>query len=131
MTLALIGLVISVGIWLYAVIDVLTAEPEDVRMMPKGIWILIVVCIPKFGGIAWWLLGRPQKRPMYSEGHRQTVSNASNLVRDPYADIPEPQSLRETHKQVKQQAMEEEMFRRQFRERVEKQRRSARDKDLD
>lgn len=131
MTLALIGLLISVAIWLYAVIDVLTAEPKDVRMLPRGVWVAIVVCVPKFGGIAWFLLGRPQNRAMYSDGHRQTVDNASNLVRDPYADAPNPPTLREAHKQVKQQAAEEEMFRRQFRERVEQQRRAARETDLD
>jgi phospholipase D-like protein len=51
---------IAVVVWLYAIFDALTAPPERVRMLPKAIWLIIVILLLDIGAIAWFIFGRPR-----------------------------------------------------------------------
>jgi amino acid transporter len=55
----LIGLAL-LAFWLFSLFDVITAPEEEVRNVPKALWILIVVLIPLVGGLVWMVRGRPQ-----------------------------------------------------------------------
>lgn len=55
----LIGLAL-LAFWLFSLFDVITAPEEEVRNVPKALWILIVVLIPLLGGAIWMLRGRPK-----------------------------------------------------------------------
>lgn len=55
----LIGLAL-LAFWLFSLFDVITAPEEEVRNVPKALWILIVVLIPLLGGLIWMLRGRPK-----------------------------------------------------------------------
>ncbi|WP_214103380.1 PLDc N-terminal domain-containing protein [Acrocarpospora catenulata] len=48
--------------WLYCLFDVITTPAEQVRGLPKGMWVLITV-IPALGGLLWLLAGRPSATP--------------------------------------------------------------------
>jgi hypothetical protein len=48
------------GLWLYAIFDVISSEEMLVRNLPKTVWLMIVIFLPDVGSIAWLLLGRPQ-----------------------------------------------------------------------
>lgn len=54
----LVGLVL-LALWLYAIFDVVSTDASEVRNLPKGIWLLLVVFVPQVGSIAWLILGRP------------------------------------------------------------------------
>ncbi|MCW2880137.1 MAG: hypothetical protein JWQ95_4237 [Sphaerisporangium sp.] len=54
----LLGLVL-LAFWLYCLFDVITTPEEDVRNLPKLLWVLIVVLLVDLGGLLWLLLGRP------------------------------------------------------------------------
>lgn len=54
--------VIAVVAWLYAIFDALTAPPERVRLLPKAIWMIIVLLLLDIGAIAWFIWGRPRAR---------------------------------------------------------------------
>ncbi|MDH2426803.1 PLD nuclease N-terminal domain-containing protein [Sphaerisporangium sp. TRM90804] len=54
----LIGLAL-LAFWLYCLFDAITTPEEDVRNVPKMLWVLIVVLIPVLGGLLWMMLGRP------------------------------------------------------------------------
>lgn len=56
----LVGL-IMVGLWVFAMFDVISADSASVRNLPKPLWVLLVVLLPDVGAIAWLLLGRPAK----------------------------------------------------------------------
>lgn len=44
---------------LYALIDcILTAGPEA-RVLPKWLWLVVIVLVPVLGAVAWLLGGRP------------------------------------------------------------------------
>jgi Phospholipase_D-nuclease N-terminal len=55
----LLGLAL-LAFWLYCLFDVITTPEEDVRNLPKLLWVLIVVLLLDLGGLLWLLLGRPQ-----------------------------------------------------------------------
>jgi hypothetical protein len=49
---------LAMGLWVFCIIDALTAPEHAVRNLPKLAWILIVL-IPPVGPIAWLIAGRP------------------------------------------------------------------------
>ncbi len=57
----LLGLAL-LAFWLYCLFDAITTPEEDVRNLPKVLWVLIIVLLPDAGGLLWLLLGRPLSR---------------------------------------------------------------------
>jgi hypothetical protein len=51
--------VIALGVWIFCIIDVITTPQEQVRNLPKLMWLLIVVLLVDVGSIAWLFAGRP------------------------------------------------------------------------
>jgi hypothetical protein len=50
--------------WLWALYDVITAEPTQVRNLPKVLWIAVVILLAPFfvlGAFLWVFLGRPAR----------------------------------------------------------------------
>jgi phospholipase D-like protein len=48
------------ALWLYCVLDVITADESRVRNLPKLTWVFIVILLFDIGAIAWLIAGRPQ-----------------------------------------------------------------------
>lgn len=61
--LGLVGLVL-LGVWIFALIDVLVTPAEEVRNLQKVLWFLIVLLVlPGFeilGVVLWFVFGRPR-----------------------------------------------------------------------
>ncbi|MFC7103719.1 PLDc N-terminal domain-containing protein [Nonomuraea rubra] len=55
----LIGLAL-LAFWLFSLFDVVTTPEDEVRNVPKPLWIIIVVVIPLLGGVVWMARGRPR-----------------------------------------------------------------------
>ncbi|MER5970184.1 PLD nuclease N-terminal domain-containing protein [Streptomyces sp. NPDC002055] len=51
------------AMWIYAFIDCLNTPENEVRKLPKGAWVLIIVLFgyALFGSLAWFLAGRPRR----------------------------------------------------------------------
>jgi hypothetical protein len=50
--------------WLWALYDVITVDPSQVRNLPKVLWIAVVILLAPFfaiGAVLWVLLGRPAR----------------------------------------------------------------------
>lgn len=63
--MALVGGIVTLltlGVWLYGLFDVLTTPDEECRGMPKLLWIIVVALFFLLGALAWFLLGRPRAR---------------------------------------------------------------------
>jgi|SRR5690625_191252 len=50
-------ILVSLGIMIYALIEAISTPSERVRIMPKGVWIIVIVLIPLVGGVLWLLFG--------------------------------------------------------------------------
>jgi len=48
------------GLWLYCVLDAITADEASIRNLPKIAWVFIVIFLFEIGAIAWLIAGRPQ-----------------------------------------------------------------------
>ena len=51
---------VALAVWLYSVLDAMTADRELVRGLPKGAWIAVVLLTFEIGAIAWLVWGRPR-----------------------------------------------------------------------
>ncbi|WP_169949887.1 PLD nuclease N-terminal domain-containing protein [Microbispora sp. H11081] len=58
----IIGLAL-LALWLYCLFDVITTPAQDVRNLPKFLWVLIVVFLADIGALTWLLVGRPRREP--------------------------------------------------------------------
>jgi hypothetical protein len=53
-----VGLLL-LGLWLFAIFDVIATDSALCRNLPKALWLILVIIIPDVGSIAWLVLGRP------------------------------------------------------------------------
>ena len=44
---------------IYTAVHVVQSDSEQVRGLPKSLWLVIVILVPIVGMIAWWIFGRP------------------------------------------------------------------------
>lgn len=51
--------VLTLGLWLFCLVDVITTDDGDARNLPKTGWLLIVLFFPLIGSILWLVAGRP------------------------------------------------------------------------
>ncbi|MFP5310710.1 MAG: PLD nuclease N-terminal domain-containing protein [Actinomycetes bacterium] len=58
--LRVLPIVATFAFWLYCLLDVVTSDPDDVRLLPKRIWLVVVALLVPIGGLLWLFLGRPQ-----------------------------------------------------------------------
>ncbi|MFC5184302.1 PLD nuclease N-terminal domain-containing protein [Actinomadura harenae] len=65
MAYALIAVVL-VGGWLFCLLDVLTSDERQVRLLPKPVWLLIALLGFVLGSVLWLLAGRPRGRRLES-----------------------------------------------------------------
>ncbi len=52
---------VVLGLFAYAVVDLVSTPASAVRTLPKPLW-FVVVLPPLFGPLAWLLFGRPRRR---------------------------------------------------------------------
>jgi hypothetical protein len=92
--LILVGLLLF---WLWAIYDVATTEPSQVRNLPKVMWILVVVLLMPvtldLGAILWLLLGRPVRAAGVAS-HPQAQRRPRRMP------APEPEAERDTGQKV-------------------------------
>ncbi len=72
------------GLWIYAIFDVIATPDGATRSLPKMMWLMVVIFLPDIGSIAWLLLGRPAtksfrlgtERPSETGGahHRERIN---------------------------------------------------------
>jgi hypothetical protein len=62
---------LTIGIWLYCLIDILLTSGSGCRYLPKPAWLAIVALTFVVGAIAWLFLGRsPAASPQWSPRRR-------------------------------------------------------------
>src|SRR5437588_8395253 len=95
--------------WLYCLYDVITTDESLVRNLPKMVWLIIVILLPDIGGLAWLLLGRPQKWQLAQPRYRGDSRPASEL---PDLDGMDP-LIREREERARMKMWEAQLKRRE------------------
>src|SRR4029077_11455439 len=52
---------VAFGFWLYALFDSITAPRERIRLLPKPVWVIVIVVLNIVGTVLWFTVGRPRK----------------------------------------------------------------------
>lgn len=97
--------------WLYCLFEAIFTRDDEVRNLAKGFWIVIVLFFPLVGSVAWFVAGRPHRRPRPASPYERPASDFPEYDRPGRAAG------------VTQESDEE--FLRRVRERAEEQRRRA------
>ena len=58
--LRLLPMLLILGLALVALIDCLARDQEDIRGLPKVVWVFVVLLFPLLGSLAWFFAGRPR-----------------------------------------------------------------------
>lgn len=95
---------VGLCLFVYCLVDAIRTPEDEVRHLPKTMWVLLVLFFPFVGSLAWLFAGRPQKAP---RGQRGGVSPGYDRPGRPAASNPD----------------DDEEFLRQVRRRAEEQRR--------
>jgi hypothetical protein len=53
---------VALAVWLYCLLDAITADGGQVRGLPKGVWVVVLLVTFEIGAVAWLLWGRPRER---------------------------------------------------------------------
>jgi hypothetical protein len=56
----LVGIVL-LALWIYCIVDVISADESLVRNLPKIVWLLLVIILPAVGSVVWLVVGRPER----------------------------------------------------------------------
>lgn len=54
----LLTIVLPLALWIWAFVDCLTTPEDEVKHLPKVVWVLIVLLFPPLGPIAWLIAGK-------------------------------------------------------------------------
>jgi len=105
--------VIGLVLWIFCVIDSISARQDEVRNLPKVAWVIIVLLFPFVGSIAWLVAGRPQL------GERRLQAGERSQPEFPEYNRPGRAAASDPEKDAE--------FLRQLRARAEEQRRAYRE----
>lgn len=106
--------VIGLVLWVFCLFDAITTREDEVRNLPKFLWIIIVLFFPLIGSILWLVAGRPHKVETGRSQWERTQPEFPEYDRPGRAAAADPEKDAE--------------FLRQVRERAEEQRRAYREK---
>lgn len=62
--------VLLIAFTVFCLVDVAKTGADDVRNLPKAVWLLLVLVLPGIGGIAWLLAGRQRGTGPLGRGPR-------------------------------------------------------------
>jgi hypothetical protein len=95
-----------------ALISCLSAETDEVRALPRFVWIIVILLFPLIGSITYFAVGRPLKAAA-REGHTRPGSGFPEATRRrrPPAPDDDPEFLRSIEARSKKKE-DEELLRR-------------------
>ena len=75
-------------LWVFCLIDAITADEGGIRYLPKIVWILLIVFLPFAGSLAWLVAGRPVGAGIWGGAGGSGYGRASNSAYPEYETRP-------------------------------------------
>ncbi len=66
--LRLLPVVVYIGFIVFCLIDCIQTPEEEVRNLPKVVWVILILLFEIIGSVAWLVAGRPQRRRAATAG---------------------------------------------------------------
>ena len=87
---------LELALMVVALIDCLSADQDEIRNLPKIVWVLLILLFSPIGAIVWFVAGRPQHRPTGPAGAWKPGAGfpESERPRRPLAPDDDPEFLR-------------------------------------
>lgn len=99
--------VVSFGLLVFCVIDIIGTPAERVRNLPKIWWLLLVLFFPTVGSIAWLAAGRPQAERTARSAYERATPDFPEYDRPGRAAAVDPERDEEFLRQVRARAEEQ------------------------
>lgn len=64
-----------IGVWVFSVIDVIGTPADAVKVVPKPIWLIVLIVFFFLGSVCWFLFGRPRVAHGYDGYERRAASD--------------------------------------------------------
>ncbi|WAP57486.1 PLD nuclease N-terminal domain-containing protein [Streptomyces sp. S465] len=61
--LRVLMILVPLALSIYAFIDCITTDEQDIRYIPKPLWAILVLLFPVVGSISWLIVGRDRAVP--------------------------------------------------------------------
>lgn len=106
--------VVTLCLWVFCIVDVITTDESSCRNLPKVGWLLLVLLFPLVGSIAWLVAGKPH-------GYGQPRLQRYERSAPSFPEYDRPGRFAATSPD------DDEEFLRRCRERAEEQRRKGRE----
>jgi hypothetical protein len=71
--LSLVLFIAQIALGACALISCLSAERQEIRALPRVVWVLLILFFPLIGSIAWFIAGRPVRVDHPTGGGRPTL----------------------------------------------------------
>ena len=102
-------ILVSLGVMIYALIEAISTPSDRTRIMPKGVWIIVIILIPLVGGVLWLLFGNENSYLASTvQGFKKTTGPARPMSPDDDEEF-----LRSLDIQRAQQRKDEELRKRE------------------
>jgi hypothetical protein len=112
--LRFLPMLLILGLALCALIDCLARDEDEIRGLPKVLWVLVILLFPLLGSLAWFFAGRPRGAALpgpggagRSSGSRFT-GGSETPGRRPVAPDDDPDFLRNIDEQRRRDRNPEE-----------------------
>lgn len=115
---------LTIGLMVFALVDIIRREDSQVRYLPKLAWLLIVILLPLIGSILWFAIGREYPEGGIRLGRPERQARPRPQATAPAAPVM-PADTRTTEEQIADLDREIEEWR--LREEIEKRRRERGD----
>ena len=60
--------VVVIGLGVYAFVQALQTDAAQIRVMPRWLWVAVILVFPLVGPLAWILTGRQSRASITDEG---------------------------------------------------------------
>jgi len=60
--------VVVIGIGVYAFVQALQTDATQIRVMPRWLWVAVILAFPVVGPVAWLMTGRQSHAAISDEG---------------------------------------------------------------
>ncbi|MBF6126746.1 PLDc N-terminal domain-containing protein [Nocardia brasiliensis] len=109
MPYAIVGL-LTLALWVYCLIDIITCPEAGIRHLPKMGWLIVVILIPTVGALLWLFAGRPEHegRPRSTTAYAEYDRPGRHVAQDAAADEAFLRGLRERAEQQRAEARRQE-----------------------